>query len=165
MNEIEKILLEHSARYPLMEAQDYVKLLYQMHMGPGHLVTNPEEALRRVKAERTTGQTGVRLEAIGNGLSRCYLDGGDGTLTDEAITDAFILTANTFMKQPDGLLEALEELTMLSAAGRIACDTEPYKSAYVASGMPPVSHSENYRRAYHPAYRVVFEDLIREKLL
>lgn len=164
MNEIEKILLEHADRYPLMQAQDYVKLLYQMHMGPGHFVRNPEDAVNRLRAERKEGETGVRLEPIGNGLARCYLSGGEGHLSDDAIADAFVVTANTFMMQPEALRASLDILADLSAGGKLPCEVGSYKENYVASGMPMVSHSDVYREAYRPAYRVVYEDLIKEKL-
>ena len=34
-------------------------------------------------------------------------------------------------------------------------DLADYLTAYAAQGYPMVSHSETYRAAYHPAYRVV----------
>ena len=165
MNEIEEILLTHSRRYPLMEPTDYVKLLYQMHMGPGHLVTDPGMAVKRVSEERKEGETGVRLEKIGNGLVRCYLSGEDGNISTEAIADAFILTANSFMKQPEALRASLNTLTELSKSGALPGGIEKFNQQYVAEGMPMVSHSDTYRENYHPSYRVVYENLIKEKLL
>ncbi len=37
-----------------------------------------------------------------------------------------------------------------------------YLAKYIAAGCPMVSHSEIYRQAYKPAYRVVKVDRIRE---
>ncbi len=45
------ILLEHWSRYPEMEIQDLVKLVYQSEFGGGHLIQDGDESLRRLKAE------------------------------------------------------------------------------------------------------------------
>ena len=37
-----EILQTHAARYPLMQPQDYAKLLYQSEFGPRHLLTTPD---------------------------------------------------------------------------------------------------------------------------
>ena len=51
---IRDILAEHFERYPLMVPQDAVKLIYQRVFGPGHLIRDPEAALRAI------GETDVR---------------------------------------------------------------------------------------------------------
>lgn len=45
-----------------------------------------------------------------------------------------------------------------------AAELEKYLSEYKKRGYPAVSHSEEYREAYLPAYRVVKESIFREKL-
>ena len=39
-----------------------------------------------------------------------------------------------------------------------------YLAAYRDAGCPPASHSEAYRAAYHPAYRVGLRSLLPEEL-
>ena len=46
MSEFELILQAHSARYPLMEPQDYGKLVFQSEFGPEHLVSDVDSVLR-----------------------------------------------------------------------------------------------------------------------
>ena len=38
-SEFQRILVQHAARYPRMEAQDYGKLLFQNVFGPEHLLS------------------------------------------------------------------------------------------------------------------------------
>ena len=40
---MKEILLEHFHRYPQMQLQDAVKLLYQSEFGGGHMITSPEK--------------------------------------------------------------------------------------------------------------------------
>ena len=48
---MKEILLEHFHRYPQMQLQDAVKLLYQSEFGGGHMVTSPEKSLKSLEDE------------------------------------------------------------------------------------------------------------------
>ena len=74
-----EILLAHARRYPNMESQDYMKLLYQSEFGPGHLVdAQGGRVLERLQEEfaQAVGEgyapTQV-VEDIGGGLCRFHL--------------------------------------------------------------------------------------------
>ena len=64
--DFEKIVLLHAEKYPLMQAQDFVKLAYQAAFGCGHMVKGTENALLRVQSERNNTYA-VFAEDIGNG--------------------------------------------------------------------------------------------------
>ena len=51
-----EILLEHWGRYPEMEIQDLVKLVYQSEFGGGHLIKDGDASLRRLVEEYETGE-------------------------------------------------------------------------------------------------------------
>ena len=58
-------------------------------------------------------------------------------------------------------LAKLEILKELVGEGRLPFDSqalEEYLDQYANMGYPAVSHSEAYRTAYRPAYRVVKSD-------
>ena len=58
----------------------------------------------------------------------------------------------------DQFLRKLDALRKVTAEGVFTFDTEVlerYLADYRAAGCPPVSHSETYRQAYKPAYRVI----------
>ena len=80
MQELEQVLTEHAARYPDMEAADYIKLVYQNEFGGGHLVTDLQQAQHGILQEQEAFATApapqgeLHTEPIGNGLCRLYLD-------------------------------------------------------------------------------------------
>ena len=73
----DNILLEHFVRYPDMEPQDAVKLLYQRAYGPGHMLRDPKGALAALRREMAgLGEPLPRerlYEPIGGGLCRLNL--------------------------------------------------------------------------------------------
>ena len=152
-----EVLRAHAARYPEMREGDFLKLCYQHALGCGHLVKDEAEAVRRIRAERAPGEEGVSFEPIGNGLVRMHLKGMDARFSDEIAARMFMYTAETFHPAPDALESALQTLaeTFPTDAMRAAI------AAYRAEGCPMVSHTEAYRRAYAPAYRVVSERFAR----
>ena len=65
--EISRILLDHLERYPLMEAEDAVKLVFQGMLGVGHLIASEETALERLQQEMrslTPDSGGILLEPV-----------------------------------------------------------------------------------------------------
>ncbi|MBQ3080021.1 MAG: hypothetical protein IJC48_08510 [Clostridia bacterium] len=153
-----EIVRMHSEKYPLMQAQDYVKLAYQHTLGPGHMVKDFTTALNRIQEERNSGENGVSFEMIGNGLTRMHLSGNDAFLSGETIARMFMYTASSFHPAENGLKEALDAISALIACAGLPvsqADFTRYLSTYKQSGMPLVSHTEVYRNAYAPKYRVI----------
>lgn len=152
----EAILRQHSARYPAMTPADAVKLLYQAAFGPGHLVEHGA-ALQRIRAELETvpADAPLLIEEIGGGFARIYLS---HDLPPEVLAWLFTVSADDTGKNKDAFELSLLLLKRLTEEGIFpftAAELEDYLTRYRAQGMPPVSHSEAYRTAYHPAYRVV----------
>lgn len=158
---MEKILLTHGQRYPLMEPRDAVKLLYQSQFGGGHLVRNEAACLEYLHREyAATPQTGIpMLEDIGNGMVRVHLAGLDAQgYTPEQLGQDFIRSAASAFGNRDRFLHTLSLLVKLTGDGKMpfsSRDLEAYLAEYAAQGYPVVSHSETYRNAYRPAYRVL----------
>ena len=157
-----EILAFHAARYPLMQPQDAVKLLYQHSFGIGHLIPDSRTFHERLIRESETAapEPGIPLtEPIGNGLVRVMLNSPDFShISAEELTAVCIRTA---AEPLDSMEIFLEKLAVLEDACRDALfgftpkELEDHLTAYRAAGCPAVSHSEVYREAYHPAYRVV----------
>jgi len=145
-----QILLDHQARYPLSEAQDYLKLLYQSEFGGGHLIENPQWALDYLKKELREMQPSDApgLEPIGGGLCRLHLQKLDALgLRPETVLGLFLETC-----RPRGSMENLENKLRLLT--EILPGAEAAVNEYRAAGCPSVRHSATYRAAYHPAYRL-----------
>lgn len=160
MNELEIILRCHAKSYPQMEPTDAVKLIYQNEFGGGHLIRNEQavrEYLRREYAAIAHNLALPRSESIGNGLVRVNLAALAETELD-GLAEDFIRSAAAHRGKLSRFLEKLEILRRLTAEGLFSFDTaalNAYLDGYVGAGCPMVSHSETYRSAYRPAYRVV----------
>ena len=150
MTEFAKIIQEHRERYPRMEPQDYGKLAYQSEFGPEHLVQDGEFVLRYLEQERAELSEhcpAVPPEPIGNGLCRVYLSNDTDLPT---LGEAFFRSAQEHKGTPEGLERRLALLETLDVPGM----TE-WLVQYRAVGCPALRHSQTYRDAYHPHYRVV----------
>lgn len=171
MKFVSQLLSAHLARYPAMQLEDIYKLLHQAALGPGHAVDNPVAARKRLDEE---------LAALGEAPDELLQDviSPDGRLArvhlrpylaagadPSALHRAFVDTANTYPASPDKLAKFCGCLGDLAAAGGIPFareDVLAYFDKIVRDGYPAVHHSEAYRNAYLPAYRVVAVDLLKK---
>lgn len=161
--ELRQVLLAHCARYPQMLLEDAVKLIYQNEFGPGHFVKNEEASLARLREEMQgftsdfTAQ-GELFEDIGNGFSRLHLGALGGILSLETVNRFFVTSSRQNPGSWDRFEKKLELLVALCSEGLLPFSAEAlasYLKKYKEAGFPPVSHSQVYREAYAPSYRVV----------
>lgn len=158
---MDKILLVHGRKYPMMEPRDAVKLLYQSNFGGGHLIRDEAVCLDFLHREyAATLQTDAALlEDIGNGMVRVMLSALDAHgYTPEQLGQAFLRSAASVSGSMEAFQKDLALLAELTRSGQMPFsfpELEQYLAEYAAQGYPMVSHSETYRRAYHPAYRVI----------
>lgn len=161
MQELKEILLHHAAKYPLMQPTDAVKLLYQNEFGGGHLIRDEAACLSYLQREyAATVQTDTPLyEDIGNGIVRIHLAALDAhSYSPEQLGQDFIRSASAIGGSLEQFLQkvaVLEKLTQDGCLPFSSDDLSAYLIQYKSAGYPPVSHSEMYRSAYHPAYRVL----------
>ena len=169
MKFVSQLLSAHFERYPAMQLDDVYKLLHQAALGPGHAVDNPAAAGKRLDQE---------IQALGSGSIeppqdiispdgrlgrihlRTYVTGGGNV---HALHRAFVETANTYPASPDKLAKFCGCLGDLAAAGGIPFtqkDVVAYFEKIAQDGYPAIHHSEVFRNAYQPAYRVVAVDLL-----
>ena len=152
----EKILRLHSERYPLMQPQDYTKLAYQSEFGPGHMIEDPKRVLPDLLEEWKTAAGGFSQapEYIGNGLCRFHLTNEyDPNEAAPLLAELFTRTTQKQVGTQSGLQERLKALESLRVIGM-----DEWLSAYQKRGCPSVHHSETFRKAYRPHYRVIKVD-------
>lgn len=160
MEELKAILIAHAKRYPLMQPTDAVKLIYQNEFGGGHLIRDEQACLNYLRQEYASAEkdpTAALYEDIGNGIVRVNLAAVKPEDLEQLGRD-FIRSAAKHKGTLDSFLNKLEVLRMLTAEGVFAFDLDAlntYLSEYKAAGYPAVSHSEQYRQAYKPAYRII----------
>lgn len=165
METLSNILLNHAGRYPLMEPTDAVKLIYQNEFGGGHLIRDVDSCMNYLRREYESviqSPDALLLEDIGNGMYRVNLNALDhaGYSIDQLGAD-FIRSANAHQGSLDNFLQKLEILRQLTREGRMPFSIEAldaYLETYRQAGYPMVSHSDTYRNAYSPAYRIIFRE-------
>lgn len=148
----------HWERYPAMEPRDFCKLAYQSEFGPAHMAESPDKVLPALLAERKASGTEPKApESIGNGLCRFHITQALSTLWELPLVGRMFTW--TMARRPgtaEGLSEKLEQLAALPVPGM-----GEYLERWRREGCPPVRHSEAFRNAYDPHYRVIRMDLAR----
>lgn len=163
--ETERALLRQVRRYPLLTAQDCVKLLYQSEFGPGHMAAPEAETLALLREELGLVRTPpVRLvERIGGGLVRFHLDRDRLSPEDLPLVAAcFRLTAAEGGGTMAGLWEkigVLQGLVQRQALPLTTAALAEFLTDYAQRGCPALHHSEVYAALYQPHYRVMDLDL------
>jgi len=162
MQELTSILRHHARKYPLMEPRDAVKLLYQNEFGGGHLIPDETACLvyLRREYEATPRDSSIPLlEPIGNGISRVMLAALDeAAYSPEQLGRDFIRSARMHQGTMEAFTKKLSLLQKLTLDGQMPFSPDAldaYLAEYARAGYPPVSHSDAYRAAYRPAYRVL----------
>lgn len=169
---LQDILSAHFSAYPQMEPADAVKLVYQHVFGPEHMIRDPQKALTMLRQEMaalTPGKPGEPLyEAIGNGLCRlnlrpCLQKG----IPAEMICDLFCDAAAATKGNPRAMEQGLRTLAQMADEDETPFDPaalDLYLILYREKGCPAVHHSDAYRAAYAPAYRVVAQKKLKDAL-
>lgn len=151
-----------------MEIQDLVKLAYQASQGSGHLVASETDALASLHAESEQAQADLHeadvivCEPAGPDFCRVHLRALPAAgLSLETVARIFFLTA---AEPPAGQIALNDLLGQVRAALGQGLplarpigldDWDRWITSYRAKGCPAMHHSDTYRRAYRPAYRLV----------
>lgn len=165
--------------HPSITITDIIKLCYQAANGPEHLLTDKEAARRYLEKEfeNTPADDILLCEHISDNICRVNIAAWKyrGLPAD----DLFALFASSAYPREnakevlEGFLREAEEYADHHAAlvktdkinksadlfgDNAAAAFEEYRRA----GMPAIHHSDAYRKAENPAYRVVDSKLLRE---
>lgn len=149
-------LQEQMRLHPAMQPQDVLKLCYQAAHGAEHLLTDPDRARAYFDREfaAVPPDASVPLaEDISRDITRINLGAWKAAaLPPEWLFRMFVRTANA----PVGsvtMADCLAEAAAICAPVLPSWDAA--LSAWRDAGMPAVHHSEPYRAAERPAYRIV----------
>lgn len=147
---------EQWKRYPLTQPIDAIKQCYQAAHGAEHMLRDVEGARAYFCREmEEAAEGGVLYERIGESVVRIHL----GPWRREGLDGAWLFAAFCDTAHGDGDMEAL----LRTVGEAAACGAAPFSlsawqttlAAWREAGMPAVHHSDVYREAYHPAYRIV----------
>ena len=157
-----ELLQKHKQDYPKLQAEDVFKYLFQSAFGCEHMISDEGTALDRILREyETCDKTKEPLkERLDGGYSRVHLSFLGGGLTPETLAKLFFLSAQKEAEGRISLEQKLHVARALAADGAFPFDADDFDAKWYhwrAMGYPAVHHSETFRSAYHPAYRVIAE--------
>lgn len=156
------VLERHLKKYPLMEPEDCAKLIYQSEFAGEHMIASPEQSLEGIRAELDAVQPaqGELYESIGCGVVRLHLGSAKAAgMGAEEINRAFMASSAAKQGSREGQQQKLRLLTDLCREGRTPfspAELESFMEKYQAAGCPALHHSDRYRQAYAPHYRVIY---------
>lgn len=157
--ELKRDLLAQREKYPLMNEEDSVKLVFQAMLGVGHLIGSEASALQWLQAE----MDGLEADA-------------DEYLTEKLGPDWFRLNLRAAKARGIGERDIARMLFASAAKPPSFTRRDVYEFCVGMDGAGEMkaaaeqilderrlpSHSEKYREAYRPAYRVLHRDFERE---
>jgi hypothetical protein len=170
---VESLLRAHLLRYPLMQPEDVYKLLFQAVMGPVHALADPVSARLWLLSEMKASATGPKEPLIdpiscGGPMARVHLRPWLlADLDPDLLFDAFAKTPLSYHGSIRRLETACQE-----AAAWLRRRQAPIAEAFDLliptlrePGFPALRHSQGYRAAYRPAYRVVDVSLLNPEAI
>ena len=154
--EMKKILRVQQKRRPLMNEEDVVKLAFQGMLGVGHLIASEEQALERLHAEMSAlepGEDEPLTERVSPQWFRLNLRAAKAKGLAEA--DIAHMLCRSAEREPLAFTRqnVYNFCVKLDGSDRMKAAAEKVLDE---SRLP--AHSEQYREAYRPAYRVLHFD-------
>lgn len=159
--------------HPDAAADDAYKFLHQGVFGPGHAIDDRQSAARALEEEAAgltpTSVADPLCQPLGGPtpMARIHLRpflaaGGDiAALLDVFVASAAVAAGTA--ADMDAALAAAVAVLVKDGHWGLAGELESMAKGLAAGSYPAVSHSERYRNAYKPAYRVVALELARAK--
>ena len=168
--------------FPESRVQDFYKSFCQDNLGPEHLIPNPAAAANYLREELQTYQEDLDSARYDAPELQYYPVGDQGnyvrvdlsvildSLVDEkAFLDAFVRSANEGKKASEeewvqkwqGIAHRLRK----GHAGIPELDKDlTTLDSLMAEGHYSMRHSDAFRNAYHPHYRIIARDIFNTEL-
>ena len=154
-------LREQAELHPAMEPQDVMKMVYQASFGAEHLLEDAQAARNYLlqEMEQVPATTGIPLfEDISEDMCRVNLGVWKGKgLPADWLFRIFVLSAGERKNGEETFMKLLEEADVAAARGWLEFTYDKwqaYKEEYLKEGIRAVHHSDAYRKAERPAYRL-----------
>lgn len=159
-------LLAQCARYPKLRPADLLKGLHQSTFGCGHLVRDASAAADFVRREAAdcTRPNGPVVEELDGGFVRLHLWAlGQWNMTPEDLAERFARSAEIVCGSSEEIEARLAVLLKLAEEGVLPFGREELTAEigdWRKRGYPACHHSEEFRAAYAPAYRVLWREYL-----
>ena len=173
--DIKTFVSHQMAVYPKSHLLDLYKSCFQDYMGAEHLVSDRERVKAYLNEELNTTDINDLPEWY---YEPCGIKGRyvrvslrtvkDGLITEDMLLDAFIRSANT--KRPSVKSWSRRWHKIIGAIDKMNLDLPDYDmekqflDSILYVGKYAISHSADYREAYHPHYRIVERHIFEKEL-
>ena len=163
------------AQYPKSHLLDLYKSCFQDYMGADHLVSDRERVMSYLDEELTTADIDDLPEWF---YEPCGIKGRyvrvslrtvkEGLITEDMLLDAFIRSANT--KRPSVKSWIRKWHKIIGTIDKMNLNLPDYDrekqflDSLLSVGKYAISHSSDYREAYHPHYRIVKRRIFEKEL-
>lgn len=154
---ISDIVKRHLALYPLMRDEDIIKLIYQISFGASHFSGNVNDVERSIENETATAP-GCRHSAVDLG-NAVRLELGSPLakeLGSSILSKTFVFSAKAKKAGGESVF-----LSNCALAEKFAFDKEKFAALRNDALISHPSHSDAYKAAYHPHYRVMSKKYAR----
>lgn len=160
-----QLLIMHYQTYPHLQVQDVLKFLHQSAFGCEHLVSSRENATAYIESEyaHIDHTTPALVEPLDGRYGRVSLSCLNKGLCAETLGKLFVASAKI---EADGTARLLEKLAVAKALvdeGALPFDTAAFSRAvdeWRENGYTALHHSEAFRAAYAPSYRVIANEYL-----
>lgn len=172
---IRQAIEEMRERYPSTTLQDIYKSSFQDYYGVAHLLSDRESVKRYIDYELSNADSlvssyyepcGWRGDFVRVNLSAIR----DGRITTDMLTDAFMASAEFSMKNSTEEWKTLwqdimAEARRTSPALKNFSEDSIAIAALLDRGEYVMHHSEEYRDAHHPHYRIIHHTIFERDIL
>lgn len=152
-------LITHYQQYPQLQIQDVFKYIHQSSFGCEHMVSSLEAATEYIREEsRGICKSDVLIDRLDGNYSRVHLAYLEQGLTPDTLGRLFFASAKN---EPDGKekpeykLSVAKELVHEKLLPFPQDEFDEAVKAWQDKGYPALHHSDIFRSAYSPAYRVI----------
>lgn len=163
--------------YPKSRLLDIYKSCFQDYMGAEHLVSDTASTRKYLDYELSTTKFSDMLPWY---YEPCGINGNyvrvslrtvkEGFITKEQLLDAFIRSANSeSCPSVDSWKQRWQEIADTIARMNIRLphyeEDKQYIDSILSIGKYAISHSPDYREAYHPHYRIISREIFNRQIL
>ena len=174
--DIEGFVNKQIQTYPKSRLLDIYKSCFQDYMGAEHLVSDRQNVQTYLDEELATTNIDDLMPWYYEpcGIDSCYYRVSvraimEGIITEDELLDAFIMSANSETR-PSVASWSERWHKIIGTIDQMQLDLPKYQEdkqfidSILSVGKYAISHSPEYREAYHPHYRIVERGIFEKEI-
>ena len=159
-----KLLTEHYKKYPELQLQDIFKYIHQSTFGCEHMVPSLDTVTDYIQKEYKNAVFSSEVyDKLDGEFSRVHFSALKQGLSVTTFARLFYLSAKKETNGEYSLEQKLETARELISDGNLPftlAEFEKELTEWKHKGFSAVHHSEAFRKAYSPSYRVIADEFV-----